>query len=137
MNDAALPGIVSAFETGAAGVATSSSRRVAAGSLRTVGNSLIGRGADVIVIDDPIAPALVLWIKARRNAVKNVVRLRKSSNASTTRRPGAVIVVMQRLHIDDLSGYLLGGDQLQNHPKWVHLNMPAVAVEGRTVWELV
>jgi len=41
-----------------------------------------------------------------------------------------VIVVMQRLHVDDLSGHLLGGEQ-----PWVHLNMPAIAMEDER-WEL-
>ncbi|MBU1212228.1 MAG: hypothetical protein KJ587_13260 [Alphaproteobacteria bacterium] len=40
-------------------------RRIAA----TVGGTLIGRGADLIVIDDPITPAQVHDV-ARRNAVK-------------------------------------------------------------------
>lgn len=99
----------------------------------TVGNSLIGRGADVIVIDDPIAPAHV-HDPARRNAVKKWFDSEVIQRLND-KKTGAVIVVMQRLHIDDLSGYLLGGDQLQNHPKWVHLNMPAVAVEDER-WDL-
>lgn len=99
-------------------------RRIAA----TVGGTLIGRGADLIVIDDPIAPAHV-HDAARRNAV------RKWFDAEVIQRlndkkTGAVIVVMQRLHVNDLSGHLLGGEQ-----PWVHLNMPAVAT-GDELWEL-
>ena len=33
-----------------------------------------------------------------------------------------MIVVMQRLHHDDLCGNLLAGEQ-----PWVHLNLPAIA----------
>ncbi len=43
------------------------------------------------------------------------------------KRTGAIIAVMQRLHEDDLAGHLLrqGG--------WVHLDMPAVALEDEVV----
>lgn len=99
-------------------------RRIAA----TVGGTLIGRGADLIVIDDPIAPAQV-HDAARRNAVKkwfdSEVIQRLNDQAT-----GAVIVVMQRLHLDDLSGHLLGGEQ-----PWVHLNMPAIATDEEC-WKL-
>lgn len=104
-------------------------RRIAA----TVGGTLIGRGADLIVIDDPIAPAHV-HDAARRNAV------RKWFDAEVIQRlndkkTGAVIVVMQRLHVDDLSGHLLGGEQPHEQHKWVHLNMPAIATTDK-IWEL-
>jgi hypothetical protein len=99
-------------------------RRIAA----TVGGTLIGRGADLIVIDDPIAPAHV-HDAARRNAVKkwfDAEVIQRLNDKET----GAVIVVMQRLHVDDLAGHLLAGEQ-----PWVHLNMPAIAVTDER-WEL-
>lgn len=99
-------------------------RRIAA----TTGGTLIGRGADLIVIDDPIAPAHV-HDTARRNVVKkwfDAEVIQRLNDKNT----GAVIVVMQRLHVDDLSGLLLGGEQ-----PWVHLNMPAIAMNDER-WEL-
>jgi hypothetical protein len=99
-------------------------RRIAA----TVGGTLIGRGAELIVIDDPIAPAHV-HDAARRNAVKkwfDAEVIQRLNDKNT----GAVIVVMQRLHVDDLAGHLLGGEQ-----SWVHLNMPAIAMTDER-WEL-
>lgn len=99
-------------------------RRIAA----TVGGTLIGRGADLIVIDDPIAPARV-HDTASRNAVKKWFDAEVIQRLND-KKTGAVIVVMQRLHVDDLSGHLLGGEQ-----PWVHLNMPAIAMAGER-WEL-
>lgn len=99
-------------------------RRIAA----TVGGTLIGRGADLIVIDDPIPPSRVQEA-ARRNAVKKWFDAEVIQRLND-KKTGAVIVVMQRLHVDDLTGHLLGGEQ-----PWVHLNMPAIAeVDER--WEL-
>ena len=105
--------------------------RLPHGGLRiaaTVGGSLIGRGADLIVIDDPTPPAHV-YDAARRNAVKKWFDAEVIQRLND-KKTGAVIVVMQRLHVDDLSGHLLGGEQ-----PWVHLNMPAVASEDE-VWKL-
>lgn len=92
-------------------------RRIAA----TVGGTLIGRGADLIVIDDPIAPAYV-YDATKRNAVKKWFDAEVIQRLND-KKTGAVIIVMQRLHVDDLAGHLLGGEQ-----PWVHLNMPAIAV---------
>lgn len=100
-------------------------RRIAA----TVGGTLIGRGADLIVIDDPIAPAHV-HDAARRNAVKKWFDAEVVQRLND-KKTGAVIVVMQRLHVDDLAGHLLGGEQ-----PWVHLNMPAIAMSDER-WELL
>ena len=93
-----------------------------------VGGILVGRGADLIVIDDPIAPARV-HDEPRRRAVN------KWFDAEVIQRlndkdKGAVIVVMQRLHHDDLCGHLLSGEQ-----PWVHLNLPAIATADE-VWRV-
>ena len=93
-----------------------------------VGGILVGRGADLIVIDDPIAPARV-HDAARRRAVN------KWFDAEVIQRlndktKGAVIVVMQRLHNDDLCGHLLLDEQ-----SWIHLNLPAIAT-GDEEWKL-
>ncbi len=99
-------------------------RRIAA----VVGGTLIGRGADLIVIDDPIAPSQV-HDAAKRNAVKKWFDA-KVIQRLNDKKTGAVIVLMQRLHVDDLSGHLLGGEQ-----PWVHLSIPAIAVADER-WKL-
>ena len=43
-----------------------------------------------------------------------------------------IIVIMQRLHENDLSGFLLGGG---NGEEWKHLNIPAVNEDGSSFWE--
>ena len=93
-----------------------------------VGGILVGRGADLIVIDDPIAPARV-HDAPRRRAVN------KWFDAEVIQRlndktKGAVIVVMQRLHHEDLCGHLEAGEQ-----PWVHVNLPAIATTDEE-WKL-
>lgn len=93
-----------------------------------VGRTLVGRGADLIVVDDPIAPAHV-HDQVRRRAVNKWFEAEVIPRLNDKAR-GAVVVVMQRLHHEDLCGHLLGGEQ-----PWVHLKLPAVATEDEA-WRL-
>ena len=85
----------------------------------SVGGVLTGRGADVIIIDDPLKPNEALSETTRNNTnqwVDGTVFSRLNNKVD-----GAMIVIMQRLHLDDLSGYLMekGG--------WTVLSLPAIA----------
>jgi predicted phage terminase large subunit-like protein len=87
----------------------------------SVGGVLTGRGADFIVIDDPLKPEEALSDVARQRAndwIANTVMSRFND-----KRNGCMIVVMQRLHEDDVTGHLLeqGG--------WTLLKLPAIAEE--------
>lgn len=91
----------------------------------SVGGTLTGRGGDVIVIDDPIKPMDAVSEAERRRVNEwfdSTVISRLDDPAS-----GAIAVVMQRVHEDDLSGHLLdkGG--------WRHLCLPATATEDADI----
>ena len=64
-----------------------------------------GRGADVIIIDDPLKGAGSLS-KARRAEV-NAAYDNQVSTRLNQKRAGKVLIVMQRLHEDDLVGHVL------------------------------
>jgi predicted phage terminase large subunit-like protein len=85
----------------------------------SVGGTLTGRGGNIIIIDDPQKPQDAQSQSAREQAQQwhtNTLLSRLDNKSSD-----AIVLVMQRLHQDDLAGYLLrqGG--------WEHLNLPAVA----------
>jgi predicted phage terminase large subunit-like protein len=88
----------------------------------SIGGSLTGEGGDVIIVDDPQNP---MW------AASNLMRSKANEWFDKTlmsrlndKKQGLILVVMQRLHPDDLSGHLLerGGFE--------HLILPAIA-EGK------
>lgn len=91
----------------------------------SVTGTLTGRGGDIIILDDVIKPEDATTEHARE-AVKEWFRSTLASRLND-KSTGAIILVMQRLHQDDLSGVLLeaGG--------WEHLNLPAIAVTDETV----
>lgn len=85
----------------------------------SVGSSLTGRGADLIIIDDPL-PADQALSDSARNAVIKWYDLSLESRLDDKIR-GAILVVMQRLHLDDLVGHV------QRRDGWRHLVLPAIA----------
>jgi predicted phage terminase large subunit-like protein len=71
----------------------------------SVGGVLTGRGGDVIIIDDPLKPSEALS-DTQRAAVNAWYDHTLSSRLNDKQR-GAIILVMQRLHEDDLVAHVL------------------------------
>lgn len=71
----------------------------------SVGGVLTGRGADLIIVDDPLKPDEALS-EPRRKAVNEWYDNTLLSRLNDKQR-GSIIVTMQRLHQDDLVGHVL------------------------------
>lgn len=116
------------FPATAAASDTASEYKTTQGGSRyatSVDGTLTGRGADVLIVDDPMKPEERMS-KVARDKVINWYRSTLSTRLNS-KRTGAIIVVMQRLHVEDLIGHLLldGG--------WHHLCLPAIAAEDLSV----
>ena len=89
-----------------------------------VGGATTGRGAHVLLIDDPIKDREQADSETIRRKIKDWYR----SVAYTRLMPGgAVIIVMTRWHEDDLAGWCL---EEQGHEGWQVLSLPALAEDG-------
>ena len=90
----------------------------------SVGGVLTGRGADVIIIDDPLKPDEALSDTQRQhvNDWFNGTLYSRLNNKET----GAIIIIMQRLHLDDLVGHV------QEQEPWEVLSLPAIAEQDET-----
>ena len=71
----------------------------------SVGGVLTGRGADFIIIDDPLKPDEALS-ETQRNAVNEWFDHTLYSRLND-KRTGCIIIITQRLHEDDLVGHVL------------------------------
>ncbi len=101
-----------------------------------VGGSLVGRGADLLIIDDPIKNDQEASSETYRNRMWDWFQ----ASAFTRLQPnGTVIVVATRWHQDDLIGRI----QLNDAQKlWTSLTIPALAekedilgrAEGAPLW---
>jgi predicted phage terminase large subunit-like protein len=85
----------------------------------STGGVLTGRGADIIVIDDPLKPEEALS-DAQRQACNDWYDHTLYSRVNDKRR-GVIIIIMQRLNEDDLIGHVLGQEE------WEILSFPAIA----------
>jgi predicted phage terminase large subunit-like protein len=88
----------------------------------SVGGSVTGEGGNFLIVDDPHNPS-----QATAAATRGIAN-RWFDHSFATRlndkKNGAIVVVMQRLHPEDLTGHLLakGG--------WERLSLPALAPRG-------
>ncbi|GFR11665.1 terminase_6C domain-containing protein [Trichonephila clavata] len=87
----------------------------------SVGGTLTGEGGDFIIVDDPLSSAQALSETLRKRATNwfdqtLVTRL-------NDRKKGVIVLVMHRLHQEDLTGHLL------SKPKniWHHICLPIIA----------
>jgi len=87
----------------------------------SVGGTLVGIGADYLILDDPTKPEEAAS-DARRQFANDWFGQSAVTRLNDKRR-GRIITIMQRLHEDDLTGYVLA------HGGWTHLSLPAIAEE--------
>lgn len=91
----------------------------------SVGGVLTGIGADIIIIDDPIK-AQEAYSKASRDKVNEWYDSTLLTRLND-KQSGVIIILMQRVHEDDLVGHLL------DQPGWSVLNLPAIAELTETI----
>ena len=85
----------------------------------SVGGVLTGRGADVILIDDPLKPADAMSESRRTGA--NAWFDGTLYSRLNDKTKGSIVIVMQRLHEDDLVGHVLKAEG------WEIVAFPAIA----------
>lgn len=92
----------------------------------SVGGPLTGRGGTVFIIDDPIKASDV-YSKAARDGANGWFQSTLLSRPDD-KLHAKMILVMQRLHVDDPSGFVLrnGGDS------WFNFALPAIATRRET-----
>lgn len=85
----------------------------------SVGGTLTGKGGDFVIIDDPLKPedAMSDTLRNHVNEWYDGTMISRLNNKAT----GGVLIIMQRLHEDDLVGHVL-----QQHG-WEVLRLPAIA----------
>jgi predicted phage terminase large subunit-like protein len=92
----------------------------------SVDGPITGRGCDIAIIDDPLKPGEALS-DARRERANNWYYQTFLSRSDDPRN-AAIILVMQRLHENDLAGTLLRSPE-----EWFYLKLPAIATCNETI----
>jgi predicted phage terminase large subunit-like protein len=94
----------------------------------SIGGTLTGRGGDLTIIDDPLKPGDALSDVTR----EGVIEWYRSTLVTRPddKQVARILVVMQRIHVDDLVGYLLESDA-----GFEVLSLPAIA-QSTTTYDL-
>ena len=92
----------------------------------SVNATLTGEGGDILIVDDPHNP-VGIYNKTNRKKTINWFTGVFSSRLNN-KKNGAIIIVMQRLHVEDLSGFILSKDKNKD---WFLISLPAIAEEKK------
>src|SRR5262249_17212018 len=102
----------------------------------SVGGTLTGLGADTIIVDDPISADEARYEVNRPNVSPWFTKALMSR--LNNKKLGTVIIVMQRLHVEDLTGHLMeiGGWDLLCLPAKAPRDMSVQVWRGAYVWKM-
>jgi predicted phage terminase large subunit-like protein len=89
-----------------------------------VGGPIVGRGFQVIVIDDPIKDRAEAESETIREKLKAWYRGTLRTRLETG---GAIVIIQTRWHEDDLVGWLLEQEKIGEGEDWDSINLPALA----------
>jgi predicted phage terminase large subunit-like protein len=92
----------------------------------SIQSTITGRGGNFFIIDDPLKPIDALS-QQQRDSVNNWYHHTLFSRMDN-KETGAIVVVMQRLHLNDLTGFLL-----ERSNEWTVLTLPAIAEADETI----
>jgi len=92
------------------------------------GSTSSSKFSGAIIIDDPLKPDDAEYDQ-KRNAIN--VRMNTTIKSRLNSRETPIIVIMQRIHEEDMSGFLLGGGTGE---EWHHLNISARNEDGSALW---
>ena len=101
-----------------------------------VGGAITGKGADILIVDDPIKNEEQASSETQRKAIWGWW----TSTAYTRLEPNGIAIVIQtRWHEEDLAGKLIAEAKGGDGEPWLVVNLPAIAEEndalGRVVGE--
>ena len=92
----------------------------------SVGGTLTGEGADIIIIDDPHNPKQA-ESEAERQQALDFFTITVPTRLNDKKK-GAIIVIKQRLHDNDISGHIIKHDL-----GYEHVCLPAIATERKVI----
>ena len=95
-----------------------------------VGSAITGRGADLLIIDDPHSEQDALNAAALEKAYEWYT----SGPRQHLQPGGAIVVVMTRWSTKDLTGALMKSQKEIKSDKWEVIEFPAIMPSGEPVW---
>ena len=95
-----------------------------------VGSAITGRGADLLIIDDPHSEQDAMNMDSMEKAYEWYT----SGPRQRLQPGGTIVVVMTRWNTKDLTGMLIKSQKEIKSDKWDLIEFPAILPSGKSVW---
>ena len=99
-----------------------------------VGGTVTGRGADLLIIDDPHSEGEAVLAQFNPDVYDKVFSWYTSGPRQRLQPGGAIIIVATRWSQRDLVGQVLEHSAANNGDKWEVIEFPAILPSGKPLW---
>ena len=96
-----------------------------------VGGAITGRGADLLIIDDPHKEQ---DIRADGKAFDKAINWYTAGPRQRLQPGGSIVIVMTRWSTKDITGQLLKAQTEEGSDQWEIVELPAIMPNGKPVW---
>ena len=99
-----------------------------------VGGTVTGKGADLLIIDDPHSEQEAAIASSNPEVYDKVYEWYSSGPRQRLQPGGAIIVIMTRWSKRDLIGKILQMNAERDGEEWEVINLPAILPSGNSLW---
>jgi predicted phage terminase large subunit-like protein len=99
-----------------------------------VGGSVTGKGADLLIIDDPHSEQEAKLAAHKPDIFDAVYEWYTSGPRQRLQPGGAIIIVATRWSLRDLTGQVIKASQTRGGDEWEVIELPAIMPSGKPVW---
>jgi predicted phage terminase large subunit-like protein len=99
-----------------------------------VGGAVTGKGADVLIIDDPHSEQEAAMAAANPEVYDKVYEWYTSGPRQRLQPGGAIVIVMTRWAARDLTGQVLKSAAQRSGEDWEVIEFPAILPSGKPLW---
>ncbi|WP_372827310.1 phage terminase large subunit [Polaromonas sp.] len=99
-----------------------------------VGGTVTGKGADVLIIDDPHSEQEAALAASNPDVFDKVTEWYTSGPRQRLQPGGAIVVVMTRWALRDLTGQVLKAAAARGGEQWDVIEFPAILPSGKPLW---
>lgn len=99
-----------------------------------VGGAVTGKGADILIIDDPHSEQEAALASTSPEIYDKVYEWYTSGPRQRLQPGGAIVIVMTRWSLRDLTGQVLKASALRGGEEWEVIEFPAILPSGNPLW---
>jgi len=99
-----------------------------------VGGAVTGKGADILIIDDPHSEQEAALAATSPEIYDKVYEWYTSGPRQRLQPGGAIVIVMTRWAMRDLTGQVLKASALRGGEEWEVIEFPAILPSGNPLW---